>query len=119
MKSYESSTATLREILAHPLLQRDKIDDTMDALAAANDDAREVSDGIQMGAEMAQVEKDIDDSELETELQALTNEVLTEKAQTQRKRLGELTTPTHAPSVGEQPAELDNPTERQHTAIPI
>ncbi|KAI0748115.1 hypothetical protein C8Q80DRAFT_1270559 [Daedaleopsis nitida] len=103
MQLYESSTATLREILAHPLLQREKIDETMDAMAAANADAREVDDAIQMGAEMAQAETAVDDSELEAELEALVKEVELERTQAQRDQLGadELRTPMHTPSSAE------------------
>ncbi|KAM5535167.1 hypothetical protein V8D89_011103 [Ganoderma adspersum] len=106
MKSYESSAATLRAILAHPLLQREKIDETMDALAAANADAREVDDAIQVGADLAHGESSVDDSELEAELAALVSEVEIEKAQAQRIRLEaeELTTPASAP-VSEESAE--------------
>lgn len=71
MKSYESSTATLRMILAHPSLQRDKIDETMDAMASASADARDVEDAIRMGSDSAAAEAGIDESELEAELQAL------------------------------------------------
>ncbi|OJT06215.1 hypothetical protein TRAPUB_2937 [Trametes pubescens] len=108
MRSYESSTATLREILAHELLQRDKIDETMDALAAANADAREVDGAIQLGAEMAQadagVDVDADGDALEAELRALVLDVETEKgeaaAEEQRRRLvaGELSVPAHIPA---------------------
>ncbi|KAL7283383.1 hypothetical protein ACG7TL_002813 [Trametes sanguinea] len=107
MKSYESSTATLREILSHPLLKRERIDETMDALASANADAREVDDAIQMGSEMAQADAAIDDSELEAELQALVQDVEKEKAdaaaQAQRERLeaGNLTAPAHTPATEE------------------
>ena len=106
MKSYDSSAATLRAILAHPLLQREKIDETMDALAAANTDAREVDDAIQIGADLAQGETSIDDSELEAELAALVSEVETEKAQTQRARLEakKLSPPTNAPLSEEESA---------------
>ncbi|TBU50771.1 Snf7-domain-containing protein [Dichomitus squalens] len=106
MKSYESSTATLREILAHPLLQREKIDETMDAMAAANADAREVDDAIQLGANMAHAGAGMDDSELEAELAALVQEVETEKEQAQRGRLEaeKLRTPAHTP-VSEDPTK--------------
>lgn len=103
MRSYESSTATLREILSHELLQRDKIDETMDALASANADACEVDGAIQLGAEMAQADADMDDGALEAELQALVLDVETEKgeaaAEEQRRRLaaGELSAPAHSP----------------------
>ena len=74
MKSYESSTVTLRAILAHPSLQRDKVDETMDAMASANADAREIDDAIRIGAEVAASEAGIDDAELEDELKALIQE---------------------------------------------
>ena len=80
MKSYESSTATLRAILAHPSLQREKIDDTMDAMASAHADAKEIDDAIRMGATIAQVDTGIDDAELEDELIQLAREAEEEQA---------------------------------------
>ena len=120
MKSYESSTATLREILAHPLLQRDKIDETMDALADANADALDINDTIQRGVEVAQVGTGIDEFDLEAELQVLVEEVEVEKVQAQRKRLStdELETPAHSPSseVGEA-LHLDTVKEKVAVAL--
>lgn len=107
MKSYESSTATLRAILAHPLLQRDKIDETMDALDAANADAHEVDDAIQLGVGMAQSDAGVDDSELEAELQALVNEVQVEKTR-ERLHAQELSTPEHAPASPEDVAQASD-----------
>ena len=74
MKSYESSTATLRAILAHPSLQREKIDETMEAMASANEDAKEIDDIIRTGADIAQGASAIDDTELEDEWKALVQE---------------------------------------------
>lgn len=76
MKSYESSTTTLRTLLAHPSLQRDTIDQTLDALAAANADAKHVDDAIRMGGDIAMAEAgiEIDDAELEAELAKLVEE---------------------------------------------
>ena len=74
MKSYESSTATLRAILAHPSLQREKIDETMEAMASANEDAKEIDDAIRMGADIAQGGAAVDDAELEDEWKALVQE---------------------------------------------
>lgn len=74
MKSYESSTATLRAILAHPSLQQEKIEETMVALASANADAKEIDDTIRMGTDMAQADAGIDDTELEEELKTLIQE---------------------------------------------
>ena len=79
MNSYESSTATLRAILSHEHLQRDKIDETMDAMASANADARDIDEAIRTGVAMAQSETGIDDGELEEELAALVAEAEDEK----------------------------------------
>src|SRR5258708_4126876 len=52
MRMYESSTATLRAILAHPSLRRESIDQTLDALAEANTDAKEIDDAVRIGADV-------------------------------------------------------------------
>ena len=78
MKSYDSSAVTLRNILAHPSLQRDSIDKTMDALAEANLDAREVDDAVRMSGDVALGSDGIvDDDELEAEWKALVEEAET------------------------------------------
>ncbi|KAH9035493.1 Snf7-domain-containing protein [Lactarius pseudohatsudake] len=53
VKAYESSTATLRALLAHPSLQRDAVERTFDALADANADARELDDAVRSGMDLA------------------------------------------------------------------
>jgi charged multivesicular body protein 7 len=68
MKLYESSTATLRTILSHPSLQRDKIDETMDAMAEATADAEDIDNAIRAGGPIC------NDDELEGELKALIEE---------------------------------------------
>ncbi|KAJ3552379.1 hypothetical protein NM688_g4178 [Phlebia brevispora] len=90
MKSYESSTATLRSILAHPLLQREKIDETMDAMASANADAQEIDDTIRIGAEITQGEAGIDEAELEEELNKLVQEEEAEKTKAEEKAAEDL-----------------------------
>ena len=106
MKSYESSTATLRAILAHPSLQREKIDETMDAMASAQADAKDIDLAIRVGADMAEVDGGVDDSELEGELNALIKEAEDEEAAAQRtkeermaRRLSDtgLQAPSHIP----------------------
>jgi charged multivesicular body protein 7 len=87
MKSYESSTVTLRSILAHPSLQRESIDATMDALAEANSDAREVDDAVKIGADIAiGVEDVVDEGDLEEELRGLVEEAAREKTGEDRER---------------------------------
>jgi len=95
LKSYESSTTTLRMILAHPSLQRDKIDETMDAMASASADAWDLDEALQTNLKISGDSADprIDESELEEELQALAREFEREKEDEAknelRTRLGE------------------------------
>ena len=86
MKAYESSTATLKSILSHPSLDRSNIDTTMEALAEANADAREINDAVRIGADVA-VGNGIDDSDIEAELQDLIRQstVERERARIQEK----------------------------------
>jgi len=100
MKLYESSTVTLRTILSHPSLQRDKIDETMDALHSATEDAKDVDLTIRLAGEAEQATI-IDDDEIEREFRALVQDVEKEKSAAQERvaledskrleeRLGEL-----------------------------
>jgi charged multivesicular body protein 7 len=87
MKSYESSKVTLRAILAHPSLQRESIDATMDALAEANADAREVDDAVRVGGDVATGVADVADEDgLEEELRNLIEEAEKEKANVDHAR---------------------------------
>lgn len=71
MKAYETSTATLKELLADPRLQREHIDQTMDNMAEALADHKEVEDAIALGG----VPSDpAEDEALAEELQALVEE---------------------------------------------
>ena len=72
---YESSTATLRAVLAHPSLQRESIDQTLDALAEANTDAKEIDDAVRIGADVA---LNHDDQDVEMELNKLIEEATLE-----------------------------------------
>lgn len=110
MKSYETSTATLRAILSHPSLQRDKIDETMDAMASAQADAKEVDLAIRVGADMAQEEAGIDDADLEDELNALVKEAEEDKTRKEEEKAKLLTAesllaPTRAPASEAEPVE--------------
>lgn len=124
MKSYESSTATLRAILAHPSLQRDKIDETMDAMASANADAREIDDTIRANVDMAQADAGIDDAELEAELAALVKDASQEKAaeaevlteQERRAKLSQLRAPSSVPELGPEMVSPDTPVASKEVA---
>lgn len=73
MKAYETSTATLKDVLSHPSLQRDHIDTTMDALAETMADQQEIDDAIQSGGQLAVSASgfEADDEELAKELEGL------------------------------------------------
>jgi len=98
MKSYESSTVTLRTILAHPSLQRSSIDKTMEALAEANSDAREVDDAVRLGGDIALgIDDVVDDTELEREWMALVKEAEASEKVVDRKLEEVPTAPTSFP----------------------
>ena len=105
MKSYESSTATLRTILSHPSLRRD-IDETMEAMAQTSEDARDVQEAMKVGGDVAIGVGDVDEAELERELGLLVGEI-----EQEQERLGRLAgvaaTPTAAPAL-EQSNEPDS-----------
>lgn len=85
MKSYTSSTVTLRSILSHSALQRDNVDKTMDALAEANADARELDEAIRIGGDVALgVGDNVDESEIEEEWAALVKDLSSEEKETQQ-----------------------------------
>lgn len=84
MRQYESSTATLRAILSHPSLQREKIDATMDAMAEASAEQQEIDDAIRSGPQIATGSEDED--ELQAELAGLVAEIEKEKKEREELR---------------------------------
>ena len=73
MKTYESSTTTLRALLAHPSLQRGAVERTFDALADTNADAQELNEVVRTGKDVAlgvDVSPD-DEDEIKAKLAAL------------------------------------------------
>jgi len=80
VKTYESSTATLRALLEHPSVQRDAVERTFDALADANADARELDEAVRSGMDVALgVDASPDDEdEIKAELAALEAEAKAE-----------------------------------------
>ena len=120
MKLYETSAVTLRTILSHPSLQRDKIDETMDALHTATEEARDVDLTIRLAGEVEQATI-IDDDEIERELRALVQDAEAEKLAANERaaledskrleeRLGEVNTPTDLPEMLSEP-RLASPVE--------
>lgn len=118
MKSYESSAATLRAVLAHPFLRREKIDETMEAIASANANAQEIDELIRIGGEIAQGVT-TDDSDLEAELQGLVAdaeiELEREKAREHQDMLksSRLNVPLHALQASEE-AWTDNEMDEEY-----
>ncbi|CAE6535843.1 unnamed protein product [Rhizoctonia solani] len=85
MKAYETSSATLKELLADPRLQREHIDQTMESMADALADHKEVEEAIALGG----VPSDpAEDDELARELQQLVeeNEREAQEQESERKR---------------------------------
>lgn len=71
MAAYEQSTSTLKTLLANPLLDRDRVDSTTEALAETLADQHEIDEAIQHGGEVAMGAAgrvDVDEDELEKEL---------------------------------------------------
>jgi len=77
MQAYESATTTLKGLLAHPSLKN--TDETLDALADALADQREVEDVISSGTAAAR-EGEADESDLAAELAALEADVKAKEA---------------------------------------
>jgi charged multivesicular body protein 7 len=79
VKTYESSTATLRALLAHPSLGRDSMERTFDALADANADARELDEAVRSGMDVGLgMNVSPDEDEIKAELAALEAEARTD-----------------------------------------
>lgn len=89
MRQYESSTATLRSILSHPSLQREKIDATMDAIAEASTEQREIDEAIRTGI-MAGNATDDEDA-IEAEFAGLVAEIESERKEKEELRALEAT----------------------------
>lgn len=91
MQQYESSTATLRAILSHPSLQRDKIDATLEAMAEASAEQREIDEMIRVGMQVDTGAEAEDDEALQAELAGLVAEVQNEQKEREELRALEAT----------------------------
>jgi charged multivesicular body protein 7 len=71
MKAYETSTMTLKNLLAHLTLNRVNIDETMEAMAEAAADHAEIDEAIKFGGKgVATASGDtIDEEDLQKELE--------------------------------------------------
>jgi len=92
IKAYETSTSTLRAVLADPALQRDRVDATMDALADALADQQEIDEAIQSGGQLAvagsHAGAEVDEDELEKELQGLVDDKKREEGEVIEREMG-------------------------------
>ena len=89
MEAYETSTRTLRTALADPRLQRERVEATMDGMAEALADHREIEDAMKLGE--IGIVPETDDDELAAELADLQEEVRKEeKAKEETARAEEL-----------------------------
>ncbi|KDQ09179.1 hypothetical protein BOTBODRAFT_117543 [Botryobasidium botryosum FD-172 SS1] len=89
MKTYETSTKTLKSLLAHPTLQRDHIDKTMESMSDVFADHAEIEEAIRMGGEDARRAggvEDADEDELQAELQMLVKEEKEREEKEQREK---------------------------------
>ncbi|KAJ6497044.1 Snf7-domain-containing protein [Mycena vitilis] len=117
MKSYQSSTATLQTILAHPSLQKESIEKTMDAMAEANADAKGVDESIRISGNVALgIDTAFDDAELEEELRLLAEEAKAESADRTQAVLG--SDALKAPNALPLPKESDALREREAVSLP-
>ncbi|KAI9508318.1 Snf7-domain-containing protein [Russula earlei] len=105
VKTYESSTAALRALLAHPSLQRDAVERTFDALADANADARELDEAVRSGMGVALGVGLSDDKEIEGELAALEAEAKAETRAEEKPRQHLELEVTHHESAAEHDRE--------------
>ncbi|GJJ11076.1 hypothetical protein Clacol_005307 [Clathrus columnatus] len=90
MKAYETSTATLKNLLSHPSLQREKVDETLEAMAEAAADHAEIDKAIRLGGETVSEAGGvtINEDELQEELQQMIEEK--EREEAERKALREV-----------------------------
>ncbi|WVR04870.1 hypothetical protein IAU60_001882 [Kwoniella sp. DSM 27419] len=85
MAAYETSTTTLRSVLADPSLSPERVAETTDALAEAMADQEEIDRAVRVGGELAMAgttaRMDVDEDALAAELEALVEQEKAEKAE--------------------------------------
>ncbi|EIW70984.1 hypothetical protein TREMEDRAFT_67523 [Tremella mesenterica DSM 1558] len=86
MAAYQTSTSTLRQLLSHPSLSLDKVEETTEALASALADQREVDDAMAIGEKIL-VQNAVDEDDLEKELEAMVKDA--EEVQKKEKEMAE------------------------------
>ncbi|KIJ44706.1 hypothetical protein M422DRAFT_251686, partial [Sphaerobolus stellatus SS14] len=87
MKAYETSTSTLRNLLAHPSLQRESVETTMAAMEEAAADHAEIDEAIRLGGEGVTAAGGIviEDDEIEKEIEKMIEEKEREEAEAKER----------------------------------
>lgn len=86
LSAYSSATASLKQLLSHPSLQRENVENTMDALQDALADQKEIEDIVAEGGKAAAGHEIMED-EIQDELKALEEEARKEKEVEEAQRM--------------------------------
>lgn len=135
LSAYSSATASLKSLLSHPSLQRDNVENTMEALQDALADQKEIEEIITEGGTAA-AGQDLVEDEIQEELKAMEEEARKEKEkdeavrkvrEEQAKEAVSAKEAATASTVGEKsslpnvptkdPAETETPKEKQEAAF--
>lgn len=90
--TYETATSVLRNLLADPRLQRDKVESTMEGLEDVVADQREIDEAVEDGGErvrLAAGQEEMDESELKEEMERLEEEEKREREEEKQKKIKE------------------------------
>ncbi len=112
MQAYETSSATIKSILSHPSLQLSHVDSTMDSLAEALADQKEIDAAIQTGGKAAVGAASLeepDDAELEKELEQLMLDDKVEVAKKEEQKVEKVETKPTATTPGAAKEEKPSP----------
>ena len=85
LSAYSSATASLKSLLSHPSLQRENVENTMDALQDALADQKEIEEIITEGGKAA-VGQDLVEDEIQEELKAMEEEARKEQEKEEAAR---------------------------------
>lgn len=118
MRAYELSTQTIRQLLAHPSLQRERVDETMEDLAATLADHSEIAEAVQIGGQVAVGAAGAEDEEeLREELEALERETREEeRAKEGKMEEGQVKVPSPPETLPAAPVKTLPQQQQQQTS---
>lgn len=90
--TYETATSVLRNLLADPRLQRDRVDSTMEGLEEVVADQKEIDEAIKDGGERARLaagQEEMDETELKEEMERLEEEERREREEEKQRKIKE------------------------------